>query len=274
MNLFIFYLFIFFLHCSNGFMLNNRLFNRFTNNFKYTDDELTNKKMISIAPGGTNGFYTLGVSSYIKQNFDLGNYVFSGASAGAWNALFMSFKHDPNDFINTILNIDYDNAKSILDIEYSIKNTLLDKYTDEDFNLQAVYIGVTTLERFKFKTSIYNDFENLHDAIDACIASSHIPFVTGGLITKYKNKISFDGGFSKNPYLDKLKPVIKLSHTMWQNKMMSAIKETFNNKETEEFGNISDVAIQKPGDFNVYDLYRKGFEDTKKNDWFLRRKIR
>ena len=75
MNLFIFYLFIF-LHCSNGFMLKNRLFNRFTNNFKYTDDELSNKKMISIAPGGTNGFYTLGVSSYIKQNFDLTNYVF------------------------------------------------------------------------------------------------------------------------------------------------------------------------------------------------------
>ena len=104
---------------------------------------------------------------------------FSGASAGAWNALFMSFKHDPNDFINTILNIDYDNAKSILDIEYAIKNTLLEKYTDEDFNLRSVYVGVTTLERFKFKTSIYTDFENLNDAIDACIASYHIPFVTG-----------------------------------------------------------------------------------------------
>jgi len=274
MNLIYICLFIFFLHCSNGFMLNNKLLNRFANNIKYTDDELTDKKMISIAPGGTNGFYTLGVSSYIKQNFDLSNYVFSGASAGAWNALFMSFKHDPNDFINTILNIDYDNAKSILDIEYAIKNTLLEKYTDEDFNLRSVYVGVTTLERFKFKTSIYTDFENLDDAINACIASSHIPFVTGGLITKYKNKISFDGGFRKNPYLDKLKPVIKLSHTMWKNKMMTTIKETFKGKETDEIVNISDVSIQKPGEFNVYDLYIKGFEDTKKNDWFLRRKIR
>ena len=274
MNFLFFYLFIFFLHCSNGFMRNNRLFNRMSNNFKYNDDELTNKKMISIAPGGTNGFYTLGISSYIKQNFDLNNYVFSGASAGAWNALFLSFKHDPNDFINTILNIDYDNAKSILDIEYLIKQTLLDRYTDDDFNLKSIYVGVTTLEKFKFKTSIYTDFENLDDAIDACIASSHIPFITGGLITKYKNKISFDGGFSKNPYLDKLTPVIKLSHTMWKNKMMMSLKETFKKDDEADFGDISEVALQKPGDFNVYDLYMKGFKDTKRNDWFLRRKIK
>ena len=134
MNFFFFYLFIFFLHCSNGFILKNSLFNRFTNNLKYTDDELTNKKMISIAPGGTNGFYTLGVSSYIKQNFDLSNYVFSGASAGAWNALFMSFKNDPNDFIDTILNIDYDNAKSILDIEYSIPAESINPLSKKKFS--------------------------------------------------------------------------------------------------------------------------------------------
>ena len=188
--------------------------------------------------------------------------------------MFLSFKHNPNDFINTILNIDYDKAKSILDVEYLIKKTLLDTYNDGDFNLRAVYIGVTTLERFKFKTSIYTDFENLNDAIDACIASSHIPFITGGLITKYKNKISFDGGFSKNPYLDKLTPVIKLSHTMWKNKMMSTIKETLNIEDNDESSDIPDIALQKPGDFDVYDLYLKGFEDTKKNDRYLRKKIK
>ena len=272
MNLKILYLFFFFFELCNGFKMPFRGFRNGI--FKYSDNELTDKKMISIAPGGTNGFYTLGVSSYIKQNFNLDNYVFSGASAGAWNALFLSFKHDPNDFINTILNIDYDKAKSILDIEYLIKKTLLENYKDDDFNLKAVYIGVTTLERFKFKTSIYTDFENLNDAIDACIASSHIPFITGGLITKYKNKISFDGGFSKNPYLDKLTPVIKLSHTMWKNKMMSTIKETLNIEDNDESSDIPDIALQKPGDFDVYDLYLKGFEDTKKNDRYLRKKIK
>ena len=243
MKYIIIYFLLFFLHTSNGFLKNNRFFNKISNNFKYSDDELINKKMISIAPGGTNGFYTLGVSSYIKQNFNLENYVFSGASAGAWNALFLSFKHDPNDFISTVLTIDYDNAKSILDIEYLIKQTLLDKYTDEDFNLKSIYVGVTTLEKFKFKTSIYTDFENLEDAINACIASSHIPFITGGLITKYKNKISFDGGFSKNPYLDKLTPVIKLSHTMWKNKMLMSLKETFKKERMEEDMKICETAF-------------------------------
>lgn len=265
MNFCFILLFLFFLQSSNGFIHNP---GGFLSRLKYRDDELNDKKLISITPGGTNGFYTLGISSYIKQNFDLENYVFSGASSGSWNALFLSFKHDPNDFINTILNIDYQKAKAILDIEYLIKETLLEKYTDDDFNLRSVYVGITTLEKFKFKKSIYTDFESLSDAIDACIASSHIPFITGGLITKYKDKISFDGGFSKNPYLDKLTPVIQLSHTMWKNKLMMSDNSDL------YYSEIPDVALQKPGDLNVYDLYIKGYEDSKKNDKFLRKKIR
>ena len=65
----------------------NHLFNRFiikTQNNK--------KKLITITPGGYKGFYTLGICHYIKENYNLENYYFSGASAGSWNALFLSFK--------------------------------------------------------------------------------------------------------------------------------------------------------------------------------------
>jgi len=52
------------------------------------------KKIIAISPGGYHGFYMMGISNYIKENYDLSNYLFTGASAGAWNALFMTYKGD------------------------------------------------------------------------------------------------------------------------------------------------------------------------------------
>lgn len=50
-----------------------------------------NKKpnMITISPGGIYGFYTLGTCSYIKNNYNISDYIFSGASAGSWNSLYM-----------------------------------------------------------------------------------------------------------------------------------------------------------------------------------------
>ena len=51
------------------------------------------------------GFYLFGISSYIKKNYKLDNYIFSGASAGAWNSLFMCFKKNPSELIHIIMNI-------------------------------------------------------------------------------------------------------------------------------------------------------------------------
>ena len=52
---------------------------------------IRNKKIISISPAGYKGFYVMGVCKYIKQNYNLDNYVFTGASAGAWNSLLLCF---------------------------------------------------------------------------------------------------------------------------------------------------------------------------------------
>ena len=53
-----------------------------------------NPKMISISPAGIYGFYTLGTCAYIKENYDVSDYIFSGASAGSWNSLYMVLKND------------------------------------------------------------------------------------------------------------------------------------------------------------------------------------
>ena len=37
---------------------------------------IQDKKLISISPGGTKGFYLMGVLNYIKQNYDLSDYIY------------------------------------------------------------------------------------------------------------------------------------------------------------------------------------------------------
>ena len=54
------------------------------------------KKLISISPGGLKGFYELGILSFIKENYDMENYIFSGASAGSWCSLLMVMKKKYN----------------------------------------------------------------------------------------------------------------------------------------------------------------------------------
>ena len=48
-----------------------------------------NNKIITLSPGGFRGFYTFGLCKFLKENYDLSEYVFSGASAGAWNSLYL-----------------------------------------------------------------------------------------------------------------------------------------------------------------------------------------
>jgi hypothetical protein len=51
-----------------------------------------NNIIVSISPGGYKGFYILGIASYIRDHYNIDNCIFSGASAGAWVSLLMTYK--------------------------------------------------------------------------------------------------------------------------------------------------------------------------------------
>lgn len=180
------------------------------------DDFIKNKKIISISPGGFKGFYMLGICKYIKQNYDLEEYIFSGASAGAWNSLVLCYKGDLNELICNLLEESLQKTKTISELENLIKHKLLSNYKTSDFDLRRLFIGVTTISKQGSNTIIYSGFETLEDAINCCIASSHIPLITGGLTNMYRNEYSFDGGFSKFPYLNVTKPVIHITPGIWK----------------------------------------------------------
>lgn len=180
-----------------------------------SETSLENKKILSISPGGYKGFYVLGISKFIKENYNLTEFVFSGASAGAWNSLMLCSKHPIEDIQNKLDLSSLMKINSIPEIENQIKRVILENYKTEDFELDRLYIGVTVMEKYRLNTIIYSGFKTLEDALDCCVASSHIPFLTGGLTNTYRKTLSFDGGFSKYPYLNTTPAVLHIHPNIW-----------------------------------------------------------
>lgn len=230
------------------------------------NDILNNKKLITISPGGFKGFYLLGILTYIKENYNTDNLIFSGASAGAWNSLFMTYKGDTMKFVYNFLDENIRRAKTITELQYFLKYKLLSSYKTEDFDLTKLFIGVTTFNKFKLNINIYTDFNDLEDAICCCMASSHIPLITGGITNIYKNMFSLDGGFSDYPYLDKQK-LIHVSLSMWDDLKGINNNNNFLKRKLLTIQNFSEFFSFSKN--NLLELFDTGYEDAKTHKEYL-----
>lgn len=265
--------------------MHKRVYHKYNYQDFFTDNkhDKENMKLITVSPGGLNGFYMMGIVTFIKDHYDLTNFIFSGASAGAWNAVLFSYKYNASDLINILFddinsasshasllfpltnnNNNKSNKNFILDLENSIKNRILDKFSSADFNLDRLFIGMTTLECNGLKTHIYNDFENLGDAFDACFASSHIPFLTGNVLLRYKGKYYIDGGFSSYPYFAYMKPILEITPSIWK-KLDIYTRPRFSN-----WGSIEEYTTLFSTDkMNFTQLFLNGYNDALMNKPFL-----
>jgi len=227
---------------------------------------LMDKKLITISPGGFKGFYLLGILTFIKENYNLDNFIFSGASAGSWNSLFMCYKGEPLEFVYNLLDYNIKKAKSINELQYFMKYKILSSYKESNFDLQRLFIGVTTFNKFKPTTNIFSEFSDLDDAINCCMASSHIPFITGGLTNRYHNMFSFDGGFSSYPYLQKENCVLHISHTMWENLKNKDKKRSVKGviKSLKHFTEFFSISKN-----NLLELFDNGYNDAKNHKKYL-----
>ena len=244
---------------------------------------IRDKKLISISPGGFKGFYMLGTCAFIKENYILDNYIFSGASAGAWNSLFMTYRKEPLELAYELLDEKLNNAVSIIDLEYMIKYKILNKFTVDDFDLKKLFVGVTSFDYMKINTNIFSDFETLDDAVNSCIASSHIPYITGNSFSKkYQNLNAFDGGFSKYPYLNVIKPSLHITPSMWKDVKDINFEPVCNDQNIDArkyIEKLLKMSIQVSDyttmfsreKFNFVELYDNGYKDAKKNKEFLDR---
>jgi hypothetical protein len=227
---------------------------------------IINKRIITLSPGGFKGFYMMGVCKYLKENYDLSNYIFSGASAGAWNSLLLSFKGDINEFQNDIISMKIQKLDNLKNIEDTIKKHILEKYTSDDFQLDQLYIGTTVFENFKLKSIVYTGFENLEDAVECCIASSHIPYITGGLKYKYRGLASFDGGFSEYPYLNNSYSNLHITPSIWSSHKTIVEKLAAPNVKLSDF-----TTLFSRKDYDMEKLIIAGYNDAKNNKDILDR---
>ena len=201
------------------------LLDKKNNNFDYNFlNNLLNKNIIQIGPGGILGYYNMGICKIIKEKYNLDNYIFNGISAGSWNSLFMVYKNKNIDkIINNIFEVEFNNIFGYKKLQLALKKHFLQSFNTNDFNLDRLFISVSVLEKFKCKKYIYTDFNNLEDVLNCCIASSNIPFITGDLFYKYKNKISFDGALLKNYYLQIKNPKLRITNDLWYNHQISLV---------------------------------------------------
>lgn len=223
-----------------------------------------NNKLITISPCGLHGYYLLGISSYIIDNYNLNNYIFSGTSAGAWISLIFSYKGNHQYLINDILSIESKNITNIKVLGHHLKSLFLTKYKTEDFYLNKIFISVTEINTENFiidtKLVIHNNFKTLEDAVECCIASSHIPLVTGNLYRKYKNKNTIDGGFSHYPYLNTTESSLHIYPFTFK----TPTKDEYECNQLKLF-----VELFMLTKLNFSSLYNDGYNDASQNKQML-----
>lgn len=211
-------------------------------------------RVISIRAGGLKGFYMFGICKYIKENHNLDNVSMFGASAGAWNSLFLSEKLNNEKLYNYLTNIRVNNFKNMYEIELLLKRFILNNYKDEDFDLNKLNICVAVLKGCRIKRKTFTNFVTLEDTLDCCLASSHIPYITNRSATyTYKNNNCVDGGFFRDPHNKFIKPDLLIYPDMWDNQIIN------------EFTNINNLDINN--------LIFNGYRDAYINREELKKKL-
>lgn len=207
---------------------------------------------IILAPGGIKGAYTLGICSYIKNNFDIKDKKIVGFSSGSINNLFMILDHEKNShFLRTLIFIKLNNniKKFLKNVISSIRR----EFEDKDFNFNKINVAVSHSDGLH----IYSNFLNLKDALECCLGSSFIPFLTSkDFLCFYNYKLCLDGAICYKEYRVKKKDTTLIINYHMFNRYK---------KPTTRFHGMNAKNV------NTYQMYLYGYHDARKNhDYFLK----
>jgi hypothetical protein len=236
----------------------------------YADSNLwktLSPQVVTISPGGYKGYYLLGVITYLREHFSTDHCFFSGASAGAWFSLLMTYRGNHSTLMKEldVLSPSFI-QQNLYQIQRTVSNKILCHYTTEDFDLKRLYVGVSRIRPFHVKTDIYSDFRDLQDAVRCCQASSHIPLITGGVFRIYDRDLTFDGGFSVYPYLNESEPVLHICTEIWKDNKEK--RERWNRRHPL-WKNIRNVlehtTLFSKDKYSLLDMYWEGYRDTAQN---------
>lgn len=204
-------------------------------------------KDIHFTSGAIGVFYQLGISRFLKERYEVEKYHYSGVSAGSWCSMFLASDIDKDNLDNIVESLcgilDEDNFW--VEGPFAAKDIILN--TEFNIDYSRVKIGITQFNPFPQKKYV-NNFRNKNDVLEACIASSHIPILSGNLATKYNNSYTMDGAIvGLGGVLESDKEVIiSFAPDIWG----------------KEFGADSYYKFNKE---SALEMYKEGYRDTKQN---------
>lgn len=151
--------------------------------------QFNGKPFISIKPYGLGGFYNLGTYGYLSNNYDLSKYSFIGQCSSSWNALLATFNKNHTQLHQRIIDYpNYNNLSSISSLNYQLRDLLLSEYSDDDFDLDRLYVCVN-----HNPTKIISTFLSLEHAIDSCLLSCQSVLSASDYYFKmYQSEVSLD----------------------------------------------------------------------------------
>lgn len=159
---------------------------------------------IVISGGGLKGYFMAGcaevlLSQLVRHKISIARM--SGASAGAWAAMFMLCGLKTEYWIETYHQC-YDKQNQLIHETYEqIEKWLLPLLPEDAYVIccDRLFISITVLTWRGPVNKIISEFYSNHDLLQCCYASSTIPYLTerNGL-RRFRGELVCDGGLTNN----------------------------------------------------------------------------
>jgi hypothetical protein len=192
----------------------------------------TNEEIdLVVSGGGLKGYFLIGCRDVLDKQLKIRGLRirrYAGASAGAWSAMFMAADVSTAHWLKT-----YTFTRAAM--EAGDSSCVLEAYREQilpwlmdvlppDAYLRCngrCFLSITVLDKFGFfpRNVIVSEFSSNEDLINACFASSCIPFVVErALGPRFRGQRVVDGGLTNNTpcFVDgaRRQIVIRLEHVL------------------------------------------------------------
>eukprot|EP00039_Didymoeca_costata_P030224 m.28473 g.28473 ORF g.28473 m.28473 type:complete len:418 (-) comp8003_c0_seq1:48-1301(-) len=150
--------------------------------------------------GGNRAYYVVGFLDYLLRTGKFRINRFAGASAGAWVAALHCSGLDTSTWMQTYKRTQDLIAKGCSPMEAYDK---LRAFLPDDAHIRCsgrVFISLTVVSATRgVENKIINTFKSKDDLWDACMSSSHIPFVISKDVKrKFRDMVVLDGALLNN----------------------------------------------------------------------------
>ena len=205
---------------------------------------------IVLGPGGVAGFYSLGISHYVINHFEVKEKQLIGFSAGSFTLLFMRMVPEKrNEMLRRIFQCNETDSAAVMKALMDMVETTT---TIEDYDLSGASIAVSHTSGL----GLYNSFLTIEQLVRCCKSSSFIPFVTHESgIDFYDHKLAMDGFFYYKDFLCK-----------YQEKPLIITPFMFGRYSNSIYHKLRFICgIHPLKTTSIYQMYLYGYQDAKQN---------